>query len=65
MNIILSKNSRGLGVFKRADVFSRYSARAHESLVRPLVRVIAPPHSISLDFLTLTYVRVERVLITE
>lgn len=52
-------------IFKRVDVFSRYSARAHESIVRPLIRVIAPPHSISLDFLTLTYVWVERVLIIE
>lgn len=51
MNVTLSKNSRGLGVSKRTDVFSRYSAVARETIVRPLIRVIAPPHSISLDSL--------------
>lgn len=50
MNVTLSKNSRGLGTSKRTDVFSRYSARAPETIVR-LIRVIAPPHSISLDSL--------------
>lgn len=54
------------GASQRADVFSLcYSARACETIMRPLISVTAPPHSISLDFLTLTYVWVERVLIIE
>lgn len=51
MNVTLSRNSRGLGVSKRTDVFSRYSAVARGTIVRPLIRVTAPPHSISLDSL--------------
>lgn len=65
VNVILSKNSRGLGASQRADVFSHYSARACETIMRPLRSVTAPPHSISLDFLTLTYIQVERVLMIE
>lgn len=43
VNVILSKNSRGLGASQRADVFSLcYSARARETIMRPLICVIAP-----------------------
>lgn len=65
MNITLSKNSRGLGVSKRTDVFSCYSAVARETIVRPLIRVIVPSLQYLIRFLTVTYVRVERVLIIE
>lgn len=43
MNVTPSTNSRGLGASKRTDVFSRYNARAGETIMRPLIRVIALP----------------------